>query len=556
MFRRVRGVSAIARRAGGAAHGGRGLAPVGAFGDHARDPPTLRIEISSRRDPGRSRPIDIPAPSFSSEPVAEGALPPEWRREAAWALGGYALLLLICFALGYRMNVPYWYFQFLDVRLLQDHLWESMLYLHAQPPMLNLLLAGALHLQDATGLSVNVTTFVFHALLGAAAVPATVALCGVLIPDRFRRRLLIGILVCHPVFYTALFSFFYTFQEIVILALLGCAVWRFLKSGSPWAFAGVCALLVWIVYTRSLFHFVWAAAIPVALLLGSRGEHFPGRRPAMEFVAMGLMLAALFAWPMKNHVIFDSFTYSTWQGYSISKGMIPTPLDSEIPRPDPPPPFDEIPALAWDEKIDPDNSGIPTRNWNHYALIGDFKDRQHRAFEAIKNDPVRRLKRMGYHYWSFSRFTGRHPYTGQFGTMAKEIPRLADPWMRLYEAVLVQEIRSPLYLRNPYFRQEETRFWHVSGFFFTFPLIVGFAGRKIWKRWRTHRVEARVAALMLYTVLWVFAMIIGVDGDEANRIRTSTEPYTIMLAMWVIPPAFFETIRNRGRKPKAGGADS
>lgn len=506
-----------------------------------------------RDRPGRSRPITTPAPTLSSEAPGDGALPPEWRREAAWALGAYLLLLVLCLAIGFRMTIPYWYFQFLDVRLLQDHLWESIYYLHSQPPMLNLQLAGALHLQEATGVSAKVSIFVFHALLGAVAVPATVALCGVLVPDRLRRRVLIGVLVFHPVFYSTLFEFFYTFQEIAILALLGCAVWRFLKSNSPWAFAAVCALLVWIVYTRSLFHFVWAMAIPIALLLRMRGQHSPGRRPLVEFTALVLMIAALFAWPMKNKVIFDSFTYSTWQGYSLSKGMISTPLDSEIPRPDPPPPFDEIPALAWDEKIDPGNSGIPARNWNHYALIGDFKDRQRRAFEAMKEDPLRRLKRMAYHYWGFSRFTGRHPYTAQLGTMAKEIPRAADPWMRLWEAVLVQEIRSPLYLRNPFFREEPTRFWHVSGFFFTFPLIVGFAVRKIWKRRLTHPVESSVAAVLLYTVLWVFAMTIVVDGDEANRIRTSTEPYTIMLAIWLIPPAFFELLRNRGRKPGAGG---
>lgn len=455
------------------------------------------------------------------------------------------------------MTIPYWYFQFLDVRLLQDHLWESMYYLHSQPPMLNLLLAGALHLQEAAGVGANVTTFVFHALLGAVGAIATAALCGVLIPDRFRRRLLIGLLVFHPVYYSTLFEFFYTFQEIVILALLGCAVWRYLRSHSPLSFVALCALLVWIVYTRSMFHFVWAIAIPVALLLGARGRNPEGRRPAVEFVALLVMIAAVLAWPMKNKIVFDSFTYSTWQGYSISKGMLnDAPLDKDIPRPDPPPPFDEIPALAWDEKVDPAGSGVPARNWNHYALIEDFRDRQRRAFEMFKRDPMRRLRRMGYHYWSFSRFTGRQPYTGAFATMDHPIPRWADPWMRLYEAVLVQELRPPLYLRNPYFRDEPTRFWHVSGFFFTFPLIVIFAFRKIRKRWRTHPVEARVAAMLLYTVLWVFSMILFVDGDEANRIRTSTEPFTIMLAMWLIPPAFFEMLKNRGRKPKSGEAAS
>jgi hypothetical protein len=399
-----------------------------------------------------------------------------------------------------------------------------------------------------------VVAFVFHALLGGLAVSATAVLAGVLIPDVFRRRLLIGLLVLHPVFYSALFEFFYTFQEIAILAPLGCAAWRYLRSRSVWAFAGVCGLLVWICLTRSLFHFVWAMAIPMFLALSTPGKTSASRRRGAEAGIFVLMVVALLAWPVKNKIVFDSFTSSTWQGYSLSKGMIDVPYDKDIERPDPLAEFMDIPALAWDEKFDPNNSGIPSRNWNHYALIGNFKDRQRRAFEAMKQDPVRRLKRMAYHYWSFSRFTGRHPYTASFGTMANVIPIGADPWMRLYEALLVQELRSPLYLRNPFFREEPTRFWHVSGFFFTFPLIMGMALWKIRRRWRAQAIEARVAAVMLFTVLWVFAMIIVVDGDEANRIRTSTEPYTVMLAMWLIPPEFFEMLKRRGRKLPAGEA--
>lgn len=468
------------------------------------------------------------------------------------ALLAYGVGLGLSVALGYRMYIPYWYFQFLDVRLLETRLWESIYYLHSQPPLMNLGLAAALHLEKATGWDVLATTLVFHILLGMAAVPAFVYTAAVLLPDALRRRLLIGLLVFHPVFYAVLFNYFYTFHELVILALLPCAAHAYLRTRSPRPFAAVCALLAILCYTRSLFHFVWALAIPLFLMLTLRqgAASATRRRPAAEAALFLVLTAVLLAWPMKNKIVFDSFTYSTWQGYSVSKKLLTRlPLDKDIERPAPPPEFD-IPALAWDEKYDPIDSGIPARNWNHYALIGDFKDRQRRAIEVLKKEPWLLVKRMGYHYWCFSRFTGRHPYTAQFSTMANPLPVAVDPWMRLYEALLVQELRSPLYLRNAWFRDEPTRWWHVSGFFFTFPLIAGFAVWKIARRWRSHPLEARTAALMLFSVLWVFAMVILVDGDEANRIRASTEPQTIMLAFWVIPPAFFEALKHRGRAPR------
>ena len=77
--------------------------------------------------------------------------------------------------------------------------------------------------------------------------------------------------------------------------------------------------------------------------------------------------------------------------------------------------------------------------------------------------------------------------------------------------------------------------WHISGFFLLFPLIVLFSIRKVTARWRVDPVQARLALFLLFCVLWVFAMVLLVDGDEANRMRISTEPYVLILAFWILP---------------------
>ena len=66
------------------------------------------------------------------------------RREAQLAFAGYGLAIVICVLSGYRLAIPYHYYQLLSADHLSERLLESLLYLHAQPPLLNLALGVAL----------------------------------------------------------------------------------------------------------------------------------------------------------------------------------------------------------------------------------------------------------------------------------------------------------------------------------------------------------------------------------------------------------------------------
>jgi hypothetical protein len=468
-------------------------------------------------------------------------------REVRLALVAYTAMLGLCLIIGYRLQIPYNFPQLLDVRLLETRLAETMLYLHAQPPLLNFILGLALKLQFATGWSAALILFALHATLGAVAVAAWVITAGILLPDAPRRHLVLGLMILHPVFYMTLFEYFYSFHETVLLALAPVLAWQYLRRRSAPVFAAFCGVLVALSYTRSLFHFAGSLAMAALLLSCQTGASGAPRRLLRDGATLAVMALVLLAWPLKNWVIFESFTYSTWQGYNLARGLLPElPYGEDVDRPDPPPEFD-IPVLAWDEKADPALRGAPPRNWNHYALIADFRERQRMAVEKIQAEPHLLLTRALFHYWCYSRFTGRDPYTASFGTTYRLVPSLADPWMRIFEALLVQEFRSPYYLRSATARPDPTRFWHVSGFFFTFPLILYFSIRKVRRFWASDPLPSRVAIFMLLPVLWVLAMVLLVDGEESNRMRLSTEPYTLLLAMWVIPPDWVAAARDRLR---------
>jgi hypothetical protein len=48
-------------------------------------------------------------------------------------------------------------------------------------------------------------------------------------------------------------------------------------------------------------------------------------------------------------------------------------------------------------------------------------------------------------------------------------------------------------------------------------------------------------------VIWVLAVTLLVDGSEANRLRFSTQPYLLLLAVWAVESAW----RGRKASPRA-----
>ena len=70
------------------------------------------------------------------------------RREAVICAVGYVLAFALALALGNRMRIPYWYSQLLDPIHLRENYWESILHLHAQPPLFNAVLGAGLKMAN------------------------------------------------------------------------------------------------------------------------------------------------------------------------------------------------------------------------------------------------------------------------------------------------------------------------------------------------------------------------------------------------------------------------
>jgi hypothetical protein len=200
-------------------------------------------------------------------------------------------------------------YQLLDVRLLRDDPIRSIYYLHSQPPLFNAVTAIVVRLPSRF---VNTTLMV----LWHAAGLATALLCFATIIRLGVRRGLAVVLVCLFVLMpeTMLVEswFFYTQLEILLVALMLWGLARFASGGRTvdgLVFTGSAAALVLL---RSSF---LPALFVVLLLVAWRLLRVDWRKLA-AIAAVPLILVA--AWSVKNVVVFDTWSNSSWTGMNLS----------------------------------------------------------------------------------------------------------------------------------------------------------------------------------------------------------------------------------------------
>ena len=471
---------------------------------------------------------------------------PEW--EILGALGLYSLLLVATAYTGFTMQIPWGYYQVLERTELVARLGESIWYLHSQPPLLNLVLGLALKLARAIGLPDEVPLLWLHGVAGAAAVYGFAKVSQFLVTKASLRRLAIVLFAIHPVLYTTLYQYFYSFHELVIFSLLPIAVYAFARRPNTAAYAWVCVGVVLLATTHSLFHFAFGIAILAGLPLVCRSAEkdagtalFRGARLAWLLGSIALLLA----WPLKNGLIFGSYQASSWAGYNLALEL-PVDIQKLPPRDwNVPERFSEIPALAKRWKS---HAAV---NWNHYSIIQHSKNQGDLAREAIAKDPTALARKAALNYWNFTRFSGRNPYTGSFGVSGAVFPDYLQPWMAAYEAIVFLDPRGREDVAHRAYRFPLRQSWALSGFSFVFPLVMLGAAFAIGRSWKSDPARSRTALFLFFCVAWVLTLALLVDGSEGNRIRFSTEPYLFLLAFFGLD-LLARRWRERPKSPDTG----
>jgi hypothetical protein len=371
--------------------------------------------------------------------------------------------------------------------------------------------------------------------IGAAAVVALVLLARRVVARPAVRWAVVLLVLANPYLYASLHYLFYTPFELLLLLLSALLGFRYVDGPTPGRLAWALAPAWLLVHARSLFHPLWFVLFLALLLALARPRLAWGK--AAPVAAAALLL--LVAWPAKNLARFGFFGFSSWSGMSLARGM-PTgePLlpsgyqarlgafartSNEPPVPGSvedaarrvPPEFRGRPALAAVAKPD----GSP--NWNHYALIPISRELGAAALDTLGERPsLLPLKAADFYANGYALYEARWPYREGYSTEMTT----GHGWARAYELLVFQSFRA----------YDPSSTGITTGFAIWFPILLGAAFVRLWRRRKEWTSADRTVVLMLLSVLWVLALVLLVDGPEGNRVRFSTEPFLFLVAGWLL----------------------
>jgi hypothetical protein len=272
--------------------------------------------------------------------------------------------------------------QLLDLQLLQSRFVESIWYYHAQPPMFNVLTSVVVKIFPAH------FYFVFHLLMLLFSWSVSLLMFATLRELKVSRSIAFSASVfflLNPalLLYENLYS--YTLVTIFLVTLITYFLVKFVKGQQffDWSmFVLSCGILC---LTRSTFHFVW-----LLLLVPLLWRNFP--RATRFRLVYGAALLVVLGWYVKNLVLFNTFSSSSWFGMNIARLVPPNSGLGSVgtfrPVSDYPDsltssnPFPEIAALSRTVK------GKRYINFNHYSYIAVSGQFRAEVISEIQKNPV------------------------------------------------------------------------------------------------------------------------------------------------------------------------
>lgn len=437
-------------------------------------------------------------------------------------VAGFVLSRVYFWWLGVRFATSSltWYWQVLDPQLLSQRLVESVFFLHAQPPLFNLVLGVGLKLTPEHA------TLLFHLLFVALGLAMAVVLQVMLtrfgLPPLIAAALVL-LYATSPNWLMYESWLFYDFPNAVALVFAGwCLLQYGLHQSARWL-AGLFALLGAVVLTRSLFHLGWFVGCIGLVVLFRRRQW----RSVVAAATVPLLLVLLLY--VKNLMVFDFFGSSSWLGMSLTKlttGVLEPAergqwvRDGRLSSVALVPPFSPvetyeavgvnitdcgIPALGWRTR----STGAP--NFNHLAYLEVSRASLRDALVVIRERPGLYLRSViragGRFFWSPVNYP---PFQDNLVATAATY--------RLYEATVnLPPVAAVLGLLAFAYGAVRGRRWvlgdeSADGLFFAWAVL---------------------------TIGWVFAVASLLELGENFRFRFAVEP----LAFVLLCAAFAEIIR-------------
>jgi hypothetical protein len=455
--------------------------------------------------------------------------------------------------------------QLLDPRLLADRLWESLWYMHIQPPLFNLFTGILLKLFPRGYAAGFEAIYMLIGLVLAWTLYRLMRLLGV------SRWLALAVTILYQTGPADIFFrnwYFYSYPVMTLLVLAGYSLLRYVQLGTAARGLVFFSVLSTIALTRVVYHPVWFAAITAGIMIAAKNLR---RRTALLAIGPALVIGL---WLAKNYCLFGSWAMNTQLGWSLAKitSRFLTPEElhklqaagkisilagipanqryekyegymagAEISGP-------PVAALSQREKSAVPGYAPRAQNNNYINYIPVNRQYARDAFAVMRYCPRAYLRGLAHSAVVFfiptwvEELAGREPGI---------IPAYQRVWAFLGGNVLPvrdwpSDPLAPVALFLPHVC------WFVVIFYVFVPVVFAYdwLRKRGFARW--DRARLITLGFIGFNIAYVMAMGIFLDYGENNRFRSEIVPLTVVLAA-VVLQRLLDGIRRSG--PAASGTE-
>jgi hypothetical protein len=431
--------------------------------------------------------------------------------------------LLIYFVLEFEFTyyLKGYLVQYLDPELLKTDLVGSIFYLHSQPPLFNFFIGLIENIIPTYAEQFWLIVFLIIGLFTSIYLYKLMLIIGV---NKAISVILTSLYMISPstILYENLF--FYTHIIVFLLLISAYSLINFIISRKPaqlilhFSFLSLCSLIT------GFFHIVWLIGLIFLPYNSLKNE-----RPAILKSAF-IPFIIVFALYMKNFILFDNFSASSWFGMNLSKISVhQIPLEerqtlvkeNKLSELSVLPPFPSSELLENNNNFIYSNTGVPVldqinkssgrTNFNNSLYLGISKKAFKDSKQAIINFPeyyVEGVRKSFEIYFS---------PPSNYKVLTNNSNKIQN-YIRFFNAFIYGHARS-------------TSIGIYSIIIIPLLILFGFLESTVWKKDPGRRI---IIYFMLINVL--FVMIVGnlFEIGENNRFRYYTEIFYFVLMGMVL----------------------
>ncbi len=476
------------------------------------------------------------------------------------SLAVYAAYECALRGLGMPMVLYWGKMQLLDRAYLLAHPLDSLIYLHAQPPLLNALAIAVLHVSALTGISEAAVASALFACLGFACFGALVAVARLATGSWIASAACGALLLANPAFAFYRHRLLYEIPAMLAVLLVAFSWLRFVVDGRRTRWVALMFGLALLCATKSLFHPLLALLVALLALGARRAAGAMTWAALSRRYATGLALGALLVllWPAKNLLVFGHFVYSSWLGFNLTvrtpiepyepfeefreRGAIHPSLRSRVESFEGVFPGDDLSVVR--AVVKPSFPKIP--NWNHLAVLYTNFELTRRGLEWRLRHPIEWAQLTMGRYFMTMRPSFVFPYSAstlfsggwRYDVLAARYRDLVHPDLRPW---LERAFPGWSVHRHAVIRDQPIPY---TPYAFAYPLFLIACAGVAWRR-RREPIGWFLALCALLSA-WTVCVPALSDGVEGNRMRLAAMPLVCVGAFALIQLAAARLARSRG----------